>query len=65
MLSTAIRLTANWFIPIYGVDESNPWEYLTVKCAMDYENGRWLFEDDGWYNFDFSYISVITPNDGK
>ncbi len=53
-----------WYIPLYGAEESDPWEYLPVKCAMDYENGRWVFEDDGWYNFDFSYISAVTPNDG-
>lgn len=54
-----------WIVPLFGAEENTPLEYAPQKLTMGYENGRWLFEDDGWYNFDFSYTSLITPNDGK
>lgn len=54
-----------WYVPLFGVEESDPLEYLTLKLAMQYEGGRWVFEDDGWYNFCFPYTTRITPNDGK
>ena len=54
-----------WIVPAYSDEEDPELEYIPWKVALDYENGTWLFEDDGWYNFMFDYTTVLTPNDGR
>ena len=61
----AICKFGTWFVPLFGAEETDPLEYVAVRFTLDYESGNWRFDDDGWYNFDFSYTSLITPNDGK